>query len=342
MMKSANNTSLGPLASHTLPWFAVLAIVAGASPFAIAEESITHPRLLSSALLGLAVIFCATRLPLLKRHFILRMLLEVLALLAFAALMSAATGALGSYWLALFLLPLTAAAIVLSRIGFLLTALLVLMAYVVLGLLTPHTDIGSPLFVIRVIGNLAPVLIATGAISLLMTQVQNAEQQIRDLSTTDALTGLYNLRSFEQILMRTHDKAEQARGMYSIAVIELENLDQLKQNHGPDAANQMVMAVASAIQRSVRSADALARLGPSEFAAILFDIDRDKATVIAQRIRNNVYAGTVSVANRLVRANVSIGVASYPSQPLPPDELFASAELRMRQDREFRRPAQGG
>jgi diguanylate cyclase (GGDEF)-like protein len=228
----------------------------------------------------------------------------------------------------------------LSRLGYLLTAVLVLVAYIVLGALTPHTDLTSSIFVIHLIGNLSPALVATGAISLLMSEVQVAEQQIRDLSTTDALTGLYNLRSFEQMLERTHDKADRYGGMYSIAVIELENLAQIKESHGPDASNQMVIAVANAIQRSIRSADLLARLGPNEFAAILIDIDQDKAKTIAQRIRNHVYAGTVSVANRLLRANVSIGVANYPKQLLAPDELFASAEVRMRQDREFRKPSQ--
>jgi len=327
-----------PLAAHTLPWFAVLALVVGAAPFAVMPESVTHPRLLIGALSGLAAAFLLTRLPAMKRHTVLRMLLEVLALLLFASLMTAATGGLESYWLALFLLPLAAAAIVLSRFGFLLTAILILIAYIVLGRATPHTDITSSLFIIRLIGNLAPALITTGAISLLMTQVQDAEKQIRDLSTTDALTGLFNLRSFEQILERTHVKAERTHAAYSIAVIELENLDQIKEAHGADAANQLIVSVATAIQRSIRNADALARLGPNEFAAVLFDADDAKAKVIAQRIRNNVYSGTVSIANRLIRANVNIGVSSYPKQPVAPDELFASAELRMRQDREFRKP----
>ncbi len=335
-MKSS--APLGPLAMHTLPWFALLALVVGAAPFAVAAESVTHSSLLVGALIGLCIEFLIIRLPFFKRHLALRMLVDVLALLVYATLINASTGALGSYLLALFLLPLTAAAIVLSRLGFLLTAMLVLVAYLILGTLTPHTDLSSSIFIIRLIGSLAPALIATGSISLLISQVQVAEKQIRDLSTTDALTGLFNLRSFEQILKRTHDKAAHIHAAYSIAVIELDNLAEVKESHGAEASDQMIVAVANAIQRSIRSADALARLGANEFAAVLLDIDQDKAKVIAQRIRNHVYAGTISVANRLLRANVSIGVASFPAQPIPPDELFGSAELRMRQDREFRKP----
>ena len=59
---------------------------------------------------------------------------------------------------------------------------------------------------------------------------------------------------------------------------------------------------------------------------------------IAQRIRNNVYAGTVSVANRLIRANVNVGTANFPEDHLYPKELMILADQRMQQDRELRRP----
>ena len=56
-----------------------------------------------------------------------------------------------------------------------------------------------------------------------------------------------------------------------------------------------------------------------------------------QRIRNNVYAGTVSVANRLIRANVSVGTRNFPEDHLYPKELMILADQRMQQDRELRR-----
>jgi diguanylate cyclase (GGDEF)-like protein len=340
-MKSPATTPLVPLATHTLPWFALLAVAVGAAPFAVAVESLTQPTRATAALVGLGIETALTRLlPVFKRQAGLRVLLDIIALLLFATLINAATGALESHLLALFLLPLTAAAIVLSRFGFLLAALFVLALYVLLGALTPQIDLQSSAFVIRLIGSLAPALIATGAISLLMSHMQVAEQQIRDLSSSDALTGLYNLRAFEQVLASTHQKAERSGRAYSIAVIDVDNLAQINDSHGHEAGNQILVSVADALRRSVRSVDIAARLGGNELVALLVDADAETALTVAQRIRNNVYAGTISIANRLLRANVSIGVASFPKDQLIPKELLSQAAARMQKDRTLRRPAE--
>jgi diguanylate cyclase (GGDEF)-like protein len=101
----------------------------------------------------------------------------------------------------------------------------------------------------------------------------------------------------------------------------------------------VIVAVAAAISRSIRGSDIAARLGGDEFIVLLVEADAATGAGIAQRIRNNVYAGTVSVANRLIRANASIGVATFPEDHLYPKELMILADQRMQEDRELRRPA---
>jgi diguanylate cyclase (GGDEF)-like protein len=340
-MASSIKSPLIPLATHTLPWFALLAAAVGAAPFAVARATITHPLLAGVTLAGLLCETALTRLlPTLREQRGLLVLLDIIALLLFALLISVATGGLESHLLTLFLLPLTAAAIVLSRFGYLLAAVVVVAAYLVLGVVTPQVDVLSSAFVIRMIGGLVPTLIATSAISLLMGQMQVAEQQIRDLSSTDALTGLMNLRAFDQLLEQTHQRAERSGRAYSLAVIDLDNLTQTNEVHGHDAGNQMLVAVADAVQRSIRNADTAARLGGNEIVVLLQEADATSANVVAQRIRNNVYAGTISVANRLLRANVSIGVASFPKDQLTSKELLSRAIQRMQKDRALRRPAE--
>jgi diguanylate cyclase (GGDEF)-like protein len=336
-MQTASRDTLIPLATHTLPWFALLAAAVGAAPFAVASETLLQPRLALVALGSLLLEVLLTRVvPYFQRRNGVRVLLDIVALLAFACLSCAATGGIDSHLLTLFLLPLTAAAIVLSRFGFLLTIGVVMVCHMMLAALTPHVDLWSSAFVIRLIGGLAPTLIATGAISLLMSQMQLADQQIRDLSATDALTGLLNLRAFEQLLAQDHDKAEHTGRAYSVAVIDLDNLTQINAAHGHDAANQMLLAVADAIKRSIRNVDTAARLGGNELAILLQDADATVAGTVAQRIRNSVYAGTISVANRMLRANVSIGVASFPADQLTARQLLNQATQRMEKDRALR------
>ena len=339
-MSSSIKSPLIPLATHTLPWFALLAAAVGAAPFAGAPETLTYPRLAGAALAGLLFETAITRLlPVFQVRSGLRVLADIVALLIFAILICAATGGFDSHLLALFLLPLTASAIALSRFGFTLAAILVSLSYVLLGGLTPSVVLGSSAFVIQLIGSLVPKLIATTAISILMNQMQVAERQIRDLSSSDALTGLMNLRAFEQLLIQHHEKSERSERAYSLTVVDVDNLPQLSESHGHAAGNQVLQAVADAVKRSIRNADTAARLGGNEIAVLLQDADSDTAGTVAQRIRNNVYAGTVSVANRLLRANVSIGTASFPKDRLNAKDLLNQAVQRMQKDRTLRRAA---
>jgi diguanylate cyclase (GGDEF)-like protein len=336
-MQTSSRDTLIPLATHTLPWFALLAAAVGVAPFAVASDTLLKPHLAIVALSSLLLEVLLTRLlPYFRRRNGLRVLLDIAALLLFAFLTCAATGGINSHLLTLFLLPLTAAAIVLSRFGFLLTIIVVMLCHMLLGALTADVELWSSTFVIRMIGGVAPSLIATGAISLLMGQMQVADQQIRDLSASDVLTGLLNLRAFEQLLAQHHDKAEHSGHAYSLAVIDLDNLAQINAAHGHDAANQMLLVVVDAVKRSIRTVDTAARLGGNELAILLQDADATVAGTVAQRIRNSVYAGTISIANRMLRANVSIGVASFPSDQLTARQLLNQATQRMEKDRALR------
>src|SRR5690606_24500059 len=123
---------------------------------------------------------------------------------------------------------------------------------------------------------------------------------------------------------------------YSLIVVDVDSLAPINETLGHEAGSLILNAVASAIARSIRSSDVAARLGGDEFIVLCVESDSDTAAALAQRIRNNVYAGTVSVANRLIRANVSVGVASFPTDNLYPKELMILADQRMQEDRELR------
>lgn len=309
----------------------------GAAPLGVNTSDVTHPRLMLGALGGLLLFSIVVRvIPALRKRARLRCVVEIAALLVFALLIAAATGGVRSASLSLFLLPLTAAAISLSRLGFVLAAVLVVLAYLLLGALTPSVEIVSSAFVVHLIGTIAPALVTTGAIAMLVTHMQLAERQIHNLSTTDALTGLHSSAAFERRLSTEHRRAEHGARPYSIAIVDLDNLTQLKDSGGQDAANQMLIAVSAALQRSIRTTDIAARLGGNEFAVLLLDADPTTAGTIAQRIRTAVYAGTISIGNRLVRANVSIGVASFPKDHLAAADVVHLAEQRLQQDRNSR------
>lgn len=331
---TAPATPLTPLTARLSLWFMLLAFAVGAAPLALDTHELTHPKLLIAALGGVVAIVIVVRIAKALRSKVrLRCFIETFALLAFAFLIALATGGVNSSFLSLFLLPLTLAAISLTLSAYAAAAALMVVAYIVLGALTPQIDIASAVFVVHLIGLIAPVLVATAAIAVLIGRIQAAEQQISELSTADPLTGLYTAPSFEQRLIGEHRKSERLRRPFSLVKVDLDNLGDVSQSIGGDAANKIVLAVSNAIGRSIRSTDVAARLAGHEFAALLVGADTATAVTIGQRIRNNVYAGTISVGNRLVRATVSIGIATFPKDHTVLKELQVLADERLEQDR---------
>jgi diguanylate cyclase (GGDEF)-like protein len=337
---SANDwTPTRPAAAQVLFWFDLLALAIGIAQLAIGGNKFSSP-LTIVALTWLVLSAIVVRiLPSIKRNVWLRSALDTLALLVFTTGLVASTGGMESPLTTLLLLPLTAAAIALGRVFYGVVAVLVVIGVCILGAASPGVVIGSQSFVIWLISALAPAIIATTAIALLMEQMQGVERRIQDLSSTDSLTGLLNHRAFDDAFAREHRKAERLGHPYTITKINVANIGQLNESIGRDAGNQLITAVGKAISRSIRTVDVAARYDGDEFVVLFIDADAARASAIAQRIRSNVYAGTVSVGNRLVRANVHLGTASFPKDRREARDVMNLAGQRMEQDREVNKAA---
>ncbi len=327
-------------AAAVLLWLHLLVLTAGALQFAFAPQTVQQPMLAVGALALLTVSMLITRsIPALQRPVARQHWIDVISATLTVTLLCAATGAARSSLLSLYMIPLAGIAVAFGSWW-----LVVLLAAVVgtlgllLGSLTPQTYIGDPEFLTLLFNAFAPATAVALLVAALIARMQSAVQRISDLASTDALTGLLNLRAFEEVLQQEHRKAERFNRPYTVAVIDVDNLGQVNEMLGHDAGSQVLGTVASAITRSIRNSDVAARLGGDEFIVLLVEADAQTGTAIAQRIRNNVYAGTVSVANRLIRANVNVGTANFPEDHLYPKELMILAAQRMQQDRELRRP----
>jgi diguanylate cyclase (GGDEF)-like protein len=327
-------------AAAVLLWLHLLVLTAGAAQFAFAPYAVQQPLLAVGALALLILSMLITRsIPALHRPVTRQHWIDVITLTISVTALCAATGAMHSSLLSLYAVPLAGIAVAFGSWW-----LVVLLAVVVgalgllLGSLTPNTYIGDPGFLTLLLNAFAPPTAVALLVASLIARMQSAVQRISDLASTDALTGLLNLRAFEEVLQQEHRKAERFNRPYTLAVIDVDNLAQVNEMLGHDAGSQVLGTVASAITRSIRGSDVAARLGGDEFIVLLVEADAQTGAAIAQRIRNNVYAGTVSVANRLIRANVNVGTANFPEDHLYPKELMILADQRMQQDRELRRP----
>lgn len=338
MSANRSMTSVRYPAAQSLLGLHLVVLSIGVLQFAFVPSSVERPLLAAAALaVSTATLLLVRLLPALQARPGHQHAIEIVVMAGAIALLAAATGAARSPLIALNVIPLVALGLVFGRSWLVLmgTASIAVLGFL-LGVLTPDLDVKSPEFGMLLLVTLVPGAAIGLVVAALTERMRNAVRRIRALASTDALTGLMNLRAFEQVLRLEHRKAERFGRTYSLIMVDVDDLAQLNETLGLEAGSSILNAVASAIQRSIRNSDVAARLGGDEFIILCVESTAETATAVAQRIRNNVYAGIVSVANRLIRANVSVGVANFPADHLYPKELMALANRRMQEDRELR------
>jgi diguanylate cyclase (GGDEF)-like protein len=238
----------------------------------------------------------------------------------------------------LFLLPLAATGGTTGRPAWVIACgALVAMLGTGLGALTRGMAPFASEFAVLLISMLLPGLSVAFALAHHVQQSRANEQRLRTLAGTDPLTGLMNLKAFDEVLQYQHRRAEREGLPYAILMIEVNDTAEIVESMGHNAGDQLILAVAPAIGRSVRQHDAAARLGGETFVVLLPEMDAQRAAQLAQRMRNHVYQGTISIGKRLLRASVSIGTACFPEDHLGAKELMMIADQHMQQDRNLRR-----
>lgn len=324
-----------PAATRTLLGLHLLVLSIGALQFAFVPSALERPVLAAAALALSTFALLAVRIVPVMRSASRQHAIEIAAMTLAIALLAVASGGAHSALVPLNIVPLAALAVAYTRWWPVLAGSAVLAGLgFMLGALTPDVDVKSPDFGISLLSTLAPGTVIAVVIVGFAQDVQDAGKRIRVLATTDPLTGLLNSRSFEQLLQQEHRRSERLGRSYSIITVGVHNLAEVNETLGHQAGALLLKAVASAITRSIRSTDVAARLGNDDFVVLCMVSNPDVGAAIAQRIRNNAYASTVSIANRLVRANVSVGAANYPADHLSPKDLLVIATRRIQQDRE--------
>ncbi len=266
-----------------------------------------------------------------------RLLIESWSMVMFITGVLWFTGKSSSPLLNLYLLPIILSALTLGRLVTLLQVAVIAICHVLLAAATPSLDVITLSYASQAVGQLAPFLLVAYLTTTLSADITEARERIENLAQTDALTGLYNLRMFNEVWQREHGSAERARGVYAMLMIDMDKLKEINDDFGHDAGNSAITLVAQCLQRSIRNTDYAARFGGDEFAVLLPGASPEVADAVVKRVRHNVFKTTLDLRSRMIRCNVSIGVVNYPRDGRDIRELLSMADRKMYRDKELRR-----
>jgi diguanylate cyclase (GGDEF)-like protein len=155
----------------------------------------------------------------------------------------------------------------------------------------------------------AAIIAAVGQAGPILANLRNLALA-RFRAATDALTGLPNSREVQDTLKRMAAHASRTMSPLAALLLDLDHFKQINDSHGHALGDDVLAALGTILQATVRTSDFVGRYGGEEFVILLPDTGREEGEAVAEKIRAAVATITVSGVTRPITA--SIGLAILP------------------------------
>ncbi|ROU02030.1 GGDEF domain-containing response regulator [Marinobacter sp. R17] len=159
------------------------------------------------------------------------------------------------------------------------------------------------------------------------------EEKLKQISTQDLLTGLYNRQHLMDELGRVIVRAGESKETGGLAYIALDNFMQVRGQVGIAGADLMLGDVANILRDTVDDNMTLARLSDDAFCLLALPCQENRMADICESIRKSIEDHLFEISGKTVQISVSIGIAAITENaPKAPDLLgrahTASSEVR--------------
>ncbi len=152
------------------------------------------------------------------------------------------------------------------------------------------------------------VLYVVGAAFIVLVLAKDRTvRQYKLAAATDPLTEVLNRRGFFEAAAAIMAKRKHTKEPVSILAFDLDHFKSINDRFGHTAGDATLHLFASVLKRTLRSGDAIARLGGEEFVALL-PSTLTEATAAADRVRK-AFAAACTAPGKHATATVSVGIA---------------------------------
>lgn len=143
-------------------------------------------------------------------------------------------------------------------------------------------------------------------------QLLEANERLRHMSQTDALTGLDNRRNLEERLNEMFEHAKRLNEPFACVMCDLDRFKSVNDTHGHQAGDAVLKQFARILRDEVREIDRAGRYGGEEFMLLLPGTVLDAAVTFAERVRKRVEGHTFTFEGIQIRRTASFGVSAWP------------------------------
>ncbi len=144
--------------------------------------------------------------------------------------------------------------------------------------------------------------------------LRRANHRIEELTSTDDLTGLMNMRALYKRGEEEISRARRFKKPLSVLFVNLDGFSSVNRNQGFVFGSHVLQEAGHRIKRCLRSIDLAARIGADEFFIVLVETDLAGAEYMAERIRDAISSSPITNDKQSVQITACVGVAGVSHQ----------------------------
>jgi len=153
---------------------------------------------------------------------------------------------------------------------------------------------------------------ATRKLSGLNLQLSDSNRRLEEMTVTDELTGLSNMRFMTQFLEKQFQMLSRYERPFALLMIDLDHFKSVNDKNDHLVGSQTIRTIGRTIDACTRTSDVKARYGGDEYVVAMPETDGASAEFVANRLREAI-AESVHTGHdgAEFRVTASIGVASF-------------------------------
>lgn len=184
---------------------------------------------------------------------------------------------------------------------------------------------------------ISSLLITSFIISLYINIENDYNLKLKELAVKDGLTGLFNHRSFQDVLDSYITNSQKEDKEVSLLFMDIDNFKNYNDINGHQKGDWLLTKLGEILRNTVGELGVVARYGGEEFAIILYDQTEEAALNLGELIRQNIqqtyFTGQDYQPNKHI--TVSIGVATYPKVAKNKKQLIELADNALYRAKSF-------
>ncbi|HXX70086.1 MAG TPA: diguanylate cyclase [Polyangiaceae bacterium] len=164
--------------------------------------------------------------------------------------------------------------------------------------------------------------------SHLAVSLSNARmvQKLETMATTDGLTALFNKRAMLEAAEQKLAAAARFKRPLSLLVVDIDHFKRVNDTYGHDVGDVVIRGLGDILKRQKRSTDVVSRFGGEEFVILCEQTDEKGATLLAERIREELGKTKFRTPQGVLSVTCSVGTATIPEAGSDWDTLFKAAD----------------